>query len=118
MIFSEAVASVIRSARDINDRQPESVATEIKEFCKKNKINDIVILGLTYKADVNDFRESPASKIVQFLSFIISLNILAALAVSLEAKDIFSIEEMIFLESKDVISICSTGVFRSFFLLL
>jgi UDP-N-acetyl-D-mannosaminuronic acid dehydrogenase len=64
----EAVASVIRSARDINDRQPELVATEIKEFCKKNKINDIMILGLTYKADVNDFRGSPASKIVQFLS--------------------------------------------------
>jgi len=36
---------------------------------------------------------------------IISLKILAALAVSLETKDIFSIDEIIFRESNEVISI-------------
>ena len=57
-------------------------------------------------------------KIVQSLSLIISLKIFAAFAVSLETKDIFSIDEIIFLESKDVISICSTGFFKKSFLLL
>ena len=41
-----------------------------------------------------------------------------AIAVSLETKDIFSIEEIIFLESNEVISICSTGFFKKSFLLL
>jgi hypothetical protein len=57
-------------------------------------------------------------KIVQFLSFIISLKILAAFAVSLETKDIFSIEEIMLLASKELISICSTSLLnKSFFLL-
>jgi hypothetical protein len=47
-----------------------------------------------------------------------SLKILAALAVSLDTKDIFSIDEIIGLESKEVISICSTGFLRKSFLLL
>ena len=42
----------------------------------------------------------------------------AAFAVSLETKDIFPIEDIIFLESKDVMSICSTGFLRKSFLLL
>ena len=57
-------------------------------------------------------------KIVQFLSYIISLKILAALAVSLDTKDIFSIEEIIFLESNEVISICSTFLLKKSFFLL
>jgi len=65
---------------------------------------------IRYKAKVK--------KIVQFLSSIISLNILAALAVSLETKDIFSIDEIIFRESKEVISICSIGLLKNSFLLL
>ena len=56
--------------------------------------------------------------IVHSLSFNISLKIFAAFAVSLETKDIFSIEEIIVLASKDVISICSTGFLRKSFLLL
>ena len=55
--------------------------------------------------------------VVQFLSDNISLNILDALAVSLEVKDILSIESIIFLESKDVISMCSTGFSKKVFLL-
>ena len=56
-------------------------------------------------------------KIEHFLSLSISLNISAALAVSLEAKDILLIDSIIFLESNDVISICSTGLSRKLFLL-
>ena|SRR5210317_754926 len=56
----------------------------------------------------------PASvkKIVQSLSLIISLKILAALPVSLDVKDILPIESIMGLASKEVISICSTVVDR------
>jgi hypothetical protein len=56
-------------------------------------------------------------KVVQFLSDNISLKIFDALAVSLEVKDILFIDSIIFLESKDVMSICSTGVSKKVFLL-
>jgi len=39
----------------------------------------------------------------------------AAFAVSLDTNDIFSIEEIIVLESNEVISICSTGFFKKCF---
>jgi len=42
----------------------------------------------------------------------------AAFAVSLDTNDIFSIEEIIVLESNEVISICSTGFFKKSLLLL
>jgi hypothetical protein len=56
-------------------------------------------------------------KIVQLLSDNISLKIFDALAVSLEVKDILPIDSIIFLESKVVMSICSTGFSRKVFLL-
>ena len=56
-------------------------------------------------------------KIVQFLSDNISLKIPEAFAVSLEVKDILFMDSIIFRESKDVISMCSTGFSRKVFLL-
>ena len=56
--------------------------------------------------------------IVQSLSLSISLKILAAFAVSLETKDIFSIDEIILRASNEVISICSTGFLSKSFLIL
>ena len=66
-----------------------------------------------------DVEPAKVKKIEQSLSFSISLKILAAFAVSLETNDIFSIEDIISLESNFVISMCSTSLLkRSFFLLL
>jgi hypothetical protein len=64
-----------------------------------------------------DVEPARVKKVVQFLSDNISLKIPDALAVSLDVKDILSIESIIFLASKDVISICSTGFSRKVFLL-
>ena len=56
-------------------------------------------------------------KIEQSLSVNISLKILDALAVSLDVKDMESMDSIIFLASNDFISICSIGLSNSFFLL-
>ena len=53
----------------------------------------------------------------EMLSDNISLKIPEALAVSLDVNDILSIDVIIFRESKDVISMCSTGFSRKVFLL-
>ena len=57
--------SIIRVSRQINDNQSKIAFQEIIEECIKIKITEIVLLGLTYKEDVCDFRESPSLKIAK-----------------------------------------------------
>jgi UDP-N-acetyl-D-mannosaminuronic acid dehydrogenase len=62
---------LIRTAREVNDFKPEHVISKIigeaKKVTKKKGKVTIGCLGLTYKPDVDDFRESPALKIVKVL---------------------------------------------------
>ncbi len=60
-------ARLIRKARFINDRMPYCIADKIAKIV--NQIPDPVIslLGLTYKGDVDDMRESPSLKVLQLL---------------------------------------------------
>lgn len=60
--------SVIYSARRVNDRQPILVAEKILANIRKYSHTKLAVFGLTYKANVNDFRESPALDIVKYLS--------------------------------------------------
>ncbi|MEM7171884.1 MAG: UDP-N-acetyl-D-mannosamine dehydrogenase [Pseudomonadota bacterium] len=60
-------ARLIRMAREVNDAKPDWVIEKVKAKAGKFKNPKIACLGLTYKADVDDLRESPAEKIVQRL---------------------------------------------------
>ena len=57
----------IKSSGEINDRITNWIVKKILNFLKKNKINfshkKILILGVAYKKDINDLRESPGLKI-------------------------------------------------------
>lgn len=60
-------ANLIRTAREVNDSQPEYIV----DFMQR-KIGDltnkrITALGLAYKADVDDLRESPAIEVARLL---------------------------------------------------
>jgi len=67
-------ARLIRSARQVNDAKPlwvvGKVDQAVDELRRLNASNEISIacFGLTYKADSDDLRESPALKIVQLLA--------------------------------------------------
>jgi UDP-N-acetyl-D-mannosaminuronic acid dehydrogenase len=54
---------LIRTAREINDNMPENVIKIITNLLKDIKNPTITILGLAYKGNVDDIRESPAFKI-------------------------------------------------------
>jgi UDP-N-acetyl-D-mannosaminuronic acid dehydrogenase len=58
---------LIRTAREMNDSQPEFVVGYIERVVGDLRGRKIAVLGLTYKADVDDLRESPALEVVRLL---------------------------------------------------
>ncbi|WP_101758721.1 UDP-N-acetyl-D-mannosamine dehydrogenase [Oceanicoccus sp. KOV_DT_Chl] len=60
-------ARLIRTAREVNDSKPDWVIDRVKNCADKFKNPTIACLGLAFKADVDDLRESPAFDIVQKL---------------------------------------------------
>jgi UDP-N-acetyl-D-mannosaminuronic acid dehydrogenase len=60
-------SKLIRTARERNDFKPIWVANKVEEEINKNKNLTIGILGLAYKANVDDLRESPSIKLANIL---------------------------------------------------
>ncbi|MDE0661083.1 MAG: UDP-N-acetyl-D-mannosamine dehydrogenase [Gammaproteobacteria bacterium] len=58
---------IIQTARHVNDRRPDWVVDRVEAACRGIARPDIACLGLAYKADVGDLRESPAIEIVKKL---------------------------------------------------
>lgn len=58
-------ARLIRTAREVNDSKPDWVVEKVRVSAKKFKRPVIGCLGLAFKADVDDLRESPALDIVR-----------------------------------------------------
>lgn len=58
---------LIHTARTINDAKPHRVAEEILDAHGRGNIEPIGILGVTYKPDVDDIRESPALEVIHLL---------------------------------------------------
>ena len=62
------ITPLIHTARDVNDSQPEFVLGLVKETAGGDLHGrKVTVLGLTYKPDVDDFRESPAVEVVHLL---------------------------------------------------
>jgi UDP-N-acetyl-D-mannosaminuronic acid dehydrogenase len=61
------VAQLIRKAREVNDGKPHYVVDQVKASAGQFHSPVIACLGLAFKADVDDLRESPAMDIVQHL---------------------------------------------------
>lgn len=64
---SPAYARLIRTAREVNDTKPEWVLERVRKKAAKFKNPIIGCLGLAFKADVDDLRESPAMDILRHL---------------------------------------------------
>ncbi|MEZ0470913.1 UDP-N-acetyl-D-mannosamine dehydrogenase [Luteimonas salinilitoris] len=61
-------ARIIRAAREVNDSKPEFIVAQVESALRRNPDASIACLGLSYKADVDDFRESPSLEIATVLS--------------------------------------------------
>jgi UDP-N-acetyl-D-mannosaminuronic acid dehydrogenase len=60
-------AHLIQAAREVNDSQPEYIVDFIRRKTGDLTGKQITALGLAYKANVDDLRESPAIQVVQLL---------------------------------------------------
>ena len=61
-------ARLIRTAREVNDDRPGRIVSHILKVMREKRGRVLACLGLAYKADVGDVRESPALKIVHALA--------------------------------------------------
>lgn len=61
-------ARLIRTAREVNDSKPEYVIDKVRDAVQNIESPVIAALGLAFKADIDDLRESPAMKITQGIS--------------------------------------------------
>jgi len=62
------LSTLILNARQVNDSQPEFVLALVKKALGRLKGKKIAALGLAYKPDVDDLRESPAVEVIHLLS--------------------------------------------------
>lgn len=69
-------ARLIHTARNVNDAKPDFVVRKVEEAASKMSNPVIACLGLSFKPDVDDLRESPAVEIAEKLSRIENAKIL------------------------------------------
>ena len=56
-------AKLIRSAREVNDGKSEHVSAQIARNVDEHGLRSVALLGLAFKPDIDDLRESPAVEI-------------------------------------------------------
>ncbi|CBJ40672.1 NDP-N-acetyl-D-galactosaminuronic acid dehydrogenase (plasmid) [Ralstonia solanacearum CMR15] len=61
-------ARLIRTAREVNDAKPHYVLDRVKQAARRFKEPVIACFGLSFKANIDDLRESPAIEIVQTMA--------------------------------------------------
>ncbi len=61
-------ARLIRTARNVNDGKPRFVIEKIRQAVRGLETPTIACLGLAFKANIDDLRESPALEIVRHLA--------------------------------------------------
>ncbi len=59
---------LIRAARHVNDDRPQRVLDQVHQLAARLRRPKIACLGLAYKPDIDDLRESPALHIAQALA--------------------------------------------------
>ena len=58
---------LIKTAREVNDSKPAWVIDKVRQCADKLKQPKVACLGLAFKADIDDLRESPSAQIVRQL---------------------------------------------------
>ncbi|MBI0583425.1 MAG: nucleotide sugar dehydrogenase [Methanomassiliicoccus sp.] len=65
IVDKASYSPLIKTARDVNDSMPNYVIKAIKEMVKDIENPTVTILGVAYKANVSDSRETPALRLIK-----------------------------------------------------
>ncbi|MDB2686261.1 UDP-N-acetyl-D-mannosamine dehydrogenase [Mariniblastus sp.] len=96
---------LIRTSREVNEAKPHWVVDRVAAQAEKFKNPTIACLGLAYKPDIDDLRESPAVEIVQELQNR-KLGQLKIVEPNLESHDSFELSTLdAALEAADIVLI-------------
>lgn len=102
---------LIASAREINSERPHRVVQDIKALLDPNAKQTIACLGLSFKPNIDDMRESPAVEVVDLLSRIPNLTVIAAepnaraLPRQLEGKGITFTDALSAIDQADIVAL-------------
>lgn len=90
-------ARLIRTAREINDHKPEWVLDKVRQKAGRFKRPVVGCLGISFKADIDDVRESPALDIVKTLLREPDMDVLVTdpYAASLPDFDLLPIQDVL-----------------------
>lgn len=95
--------TLIQKAREINDRKPSWVVERVVAHADRFKAPRVACLGLAYKPDVDDLRESPAVEVVRQLLARINGEVIVV-EPNLETHPEFSLSDLDFaLRTADII---------------
>lgn len=67
LVEDSATARLIKLARQINDERPLLIGAEIKKRLEMNQGKKVGLLGVAYKKNVDDARETPALTLMKYL---------------------------------------------------
>ncbi|WP_032112822.1 UDP-N-acetyl-D-mannosamine dehydrogenase [Candidatus Paracaedibacter symbiosus] len=59
------IAKMVRMAREVNDYKPHFVLHKVHDVMRQTSSQTVSFFGLSFKADIDDLRESPAMDIVK-----------------------------------------------------
>jgi UDP-N-acetyl-D-mannosaminuronic acid dehydrogenase len=96
---------LIRTAREVNDGKPAHVVEEIVKAARSSGARNVAALGLAFKANIDDVRESPAVQVVKMLARACpDINILvAAPFISTLPSELFSSQNISLVETETAI---------------
>lgn len=66
---------LLQAARGINDSKPHKVVEHVQALCRREGWKKVLCVGLSYKADVDDFRDSPALAVANELTRLWGRNV-------------------------------------------
>jgi UDP-N-acetyl-D-mannosaminuronic acid dehydrogenase len=101
--------NMMRTARQINSERPQSVVSEVEMLLDPNRRQTIACLGLSFKPNIDDMRESPAVDVVRLLSELRDVQIIAAephaqgLPLALQGRGVIFTDALTAIDKADIV---------------